>query len=130
MSNRYPIERRKRPHRTLFRYFVLLKSHHQGSSPTTFHTVSLGTWGNPLITSHLMKVVVKVTKALVVATATIESVVRFGRQEQHVHTEEQLVCGFGSVSFENLGVIALALQELTQDVFDQSVGAKDGYGLW
>ena len=83
-----------------------------------------------MITSQLMKVVVKVTKALVVATATIESVVRFGRQEQHVHTEEQLVCGFGSVSFENLGVIALALQELSQDVFDQSVGAKDGYGLW
>src|SRR5215204_4558044 len=32
VSNRYPTKRRKRPHRTVFRCFVLQKSHHQGFS--------------------------------------------------------------------------------------------------
>src|SRR5215204_7520634 len=40
VSNRYPTKRRKRPHRTVFRCFVLQKSHHQGFS--NYFSYSLG----------------------------------------------------------------------------------------
>src|SRR5215208_802232 len=59
-----------------------------------------------------------------------QAVVSTGCEEQHVHTVKELVHGFSGVSFVNLGVVALLLEELRQDIFGQRVGAEDGYGVW
>jgi hypothetical protein len=68
--------------------------------------------------------------SLVPEESVTQAVVSTGRGEQHAHTVREPIHGFGGVSFVNLGIVALLLEELRWDIFGQRVGAEDGYGVW